>query len=303
MLTDHDLSSQQAMTPFEYLRPATLNEAIGLLQERAAGVRLLAGGTDLAVGIRHGQVAPQALIDVKGIPELRSLIEERDGSFTIGANTVMTDLEEDERIARHFPALIEAAEVVGSVQIRNRATLSGNLCNASPAADTPPVLLALGASVVIQGPAGERVMPVDRFLVGYRKTALAAGELVTAIRIPVPDRPAGSKFLKLGRRRALEISIVCVGAAVELDPGGTIARAGIGLGSVAPYTVRASRAEEILTGARPEPEVLAAAGEAALEACSPIDDLRGSGDYRRAMVPVLVRRAVAAAVARAEEGR
>src|SRR3712207_5710113 len=131
------------MQRFDYLRPTTLDEAFVLLRERGPGARMLAGGTDLAVGIRHGHARPEAVIDVKAIPELRPSIEERDGVFTIGANTVMTDLERDERIARHFPALIEGAEVVGSVQIRNRATLAGNLCNASPAADTPPVLIAL----------------------------------------------------------------------------------------------------------------------------------------------------------------
>ena len=292
------------MTRFEYLRPTSLDEAMALLREGGAGVRMLAGGTDLAVAIRHGHnLRLDAVLDTKAIPELRSSIEEREGVFTIGANTVMTDLEEDERIARLFPALVEAARVVGSVQIRNRATLAGNLCNASPAADTPPVLYALDASVVIRGPAGERVLPVDEFVTGYRKTALAPGELVTAIRIPVPAGAGGSKFLRVGKRRALEISIVCVGAAVELDRDGSIARAGIGLGSVSPYTVRASAAEEILTGSRADPEVLAAAGQAALEACGPIDDIRGSAAYRRDMVTVLVRRAVAAAVARAEEGR
>lgn len=291
------------MTPFEYLRPETLDEAVGLLQARGSGARMLAGGTDLAVGIRHGHVHPEVVVDIKGVRELQPAIEERDGFFNISAGTVMIDLEEDERIARLFPALIEATEVVGSVQIRNRATLVGNLCNASPAADTPPVLLALGASVVIWGPQGARVLPVHQFLVAYRKTALAPGELVTAIRIPIPAGATGSKFLKLGRRRALEISIVCAGAAVDLDRDGTIARAGIGLGSVSPYTVRASRAEEMLVGARPHPEILAAAGAAATAACSPIDDLRGSGEYRQAMVPVLVRRALAIAVSRAQGSR
>ncbi|MBW3629449.1 MAG: xanthine dehydrogenase family protein subunit M [Gemmatimonadetes bacterium] len=287
---------------FQYFRPQTLHEAVGLLEEHGTEARLLSGGTDLMVGIRHGHLRPGVVIDLKGIPDLRPAIEEAEGEFTISANTVMTDLEEDERIARHFPALIEAARVVGSVQIRNRATLVGNISNASPAADTPPVLVALGASVVAWSTRGERTLPLDQFWLGYRQTALQPGELLTAVRIPLPRRPAGSAFLKLGRRRALEISIVCVGASIELAPDGAIAAAGLGLGSVAAYTVRASGAEKILVGARPDPEVLAAAGEAALTAATPIDDLRSKADYRRAMVPVLVSRAVAAAVTRAKQG-
>jgi CO/xanthine dehydrogenase FAD-binding subunit len=290
------------MKPFEYFRPETLREASGLLEEHGPTARLLAGGTDLAVGIRHGHIQPGVVIDVKGIADLRPSIEQSDDVFTVSANTVMTDLEEDERIARHFPALVEAARVVGSVQIRNRATLAGNLANASPAADTPPVLMALGATAVIWGPKGRRVLTLDEFLLAYRKTALQPGELLTAIQIPVRAPRSGSAFLKLGRRRAMEISIFCVGARIDLAPDGSIAAAGVGLGSVAPFTVRAARSEEILVGQRPDPQVLAAAGEAALESCSPIDDLRSKADYRRAMVPVYVRRALATAAARAQEG-
>jgi carbon-monoxide dehydrogenase medium subunit len=292
------------MRSFDYERPTSLEEAFRLLDERGEQAHLLAGGTDLAVGIRYGTIRPGVVIDLKQIHELSPAIRLTDEGFTIGANTVMTDLEEDDRIREGFPGLVEAAEVVGSVQIRNRATLVGNLCNASPAADTPPVLMALDASVRIAGRSGSRRMSIDEFLVGYRQTALQRGEVVTALQIPEAGSRSGTAFLKLGVRRAMEISIVCVGARIDLAEDGTIESAGIGVGSVAPQTVRPTRAEEMLVGERPDPTLLAAAGSSAVEACSPIDDLRGSAEYRRAMIPVLVRRALSAALGRARgDGR
>ncbi|MGH9051902.1 MAG: FAD binding domain-containing protein [Acidimicrobiia bacterium] len=291
------------MRGFEYERPTSLDEAVQLLDERGEEAHLLAGGTDLAVAIRYGTVRPGVVIDLKQVPELAAAMRHTDEGFTISANTVMTDLEEDARIRERFPGLVEAAQVVGSVQIRNRATLVGNLCNASPAADTPPMLMALDTSVEISGPRGSRSLSIDEFLVGYRETALQRGEVLTAVHIPEPGPRSGTAFLKLGVRRAMEISIVCVGARIDLAEDGTIASAGLGLGSVAPQTVRPTRAEELLVGERPDPELLAAAGSSATEACSPIDDLRGSAEYRRAMVPVLVRRALSAALGRAGKGR
>lgn len=263
--------------------------------------RPYAGGTDLMVAMRHGKVAPGLVVDLKGIPELAPRIERRDGFVEISANTVMTDIERDLHVQTTFPGLVEAAQVVGSVQIRNRATLAGNLVNASPAADTPPVLIALRAEVSIAGPEGTRVMPVDELLVDYRTTALERGELITAIRIPEAHGPSGSAFIKLGVRRAMEISIVCVGASMTLGSDGEITSAGIGLGSVAPRTLRASHAEAILVGATPSEEVISEAASAAGEQSTPIDDLRASGAYRKAMVPVLVRRALDKAWRRATE--
>lgn len=259
----------------------------------------LSGGTDLAVAMRHGLTEPAVIVDLKAISELAPSIELSGGLFRISANTVMTDLEADERVRSRLPGLVEAAEVVGSVQIRNRATLAGNLCNASPAADTPPILMALGASLVTQGPSGSRALSVDDLLLDYRTTALERGELITSVHIPEPAGRASSAFLKLGVRRAMEISIVCVGASVAIGEDGEIASAGLGLGSVAPVTLRSTTAEEILVGQKPSDELFAAAGDAAGRQCNPIDDLRASSDYRRAMVPVLIRRALRIASERA----
>lgn len=291
------------MRAFDYERPTSLEQVFQLLDERGEEAHLLAGGTDLAVGIRYGTIRPGVVIDLKQLPELAPAIRHNDEGFTVGANTVMTQLEEDDRIREDFLGLVEAAEVVGSMQIRNRATLVGNLCNASPAADTPPMLMALDVSVLISGPFGSRRLSIDEFLVGYRQTALQRGEVVTAVQIPKVGTRSATAFLKLGVRRAMEISIVCVGARIDLAEDGTVESARIGLGSVAPQTVRPTRAEEMLVGKRPDPELLAAAGSSAVEACSPIDDLRGSAEYRRAMVPVVVRRALSAALRRAGNGR
>ncbi len=285
------------MTVQIYERPDTLEDATRILADQE-GSHPLSGGTDLAVAMRHGTADPRIVVDLKGIPELASSVTRHEGGFRIAANTVMTDLEQNADVRHELPGLVEAAEVVGSVQIRNRATLAGNLCNASPAADTPPILLALGASLEIYGRAGRRSLAIDDLFLGYRKTSLEPGELITAVTVPGRES-SSSAFLKLGVRRAMEISIVCVGAMVELDETGRISSAGVGLGSVAATTVRAQNCEAVLIGSEPSTELFAEAGRLAASDCSPIDDLRASGEYRHAMVPVLVRRALATAWQRA----
>lgn len=249
--------------------------------------------------MRHGGASPEMIVDLKAVDELASHVDSSEHAITFTANTVMTNLETDDVVRSRLQGLVEAAQVVGSVQIRNRATITGNICNASPAADTPPILMALGAIVAIAGPDGARDMTLDDFLVGYRKTALEAGEIVTAIRIPGAKQRRGTSFLKLGVRRAMEISIVCVGASVELTADGKIASAGLGLGSVAPTTLRPRDAEQTLVGEAPGNQLFEEAGRMAGEVVSPIDDMRASAEYRRAMVPVLVRRALSLAVDRA----
>jgi CO/xanthine dehydrogenase FAD-binding subunit len=292
------LCSADVTPGFDYARPTNLADAIALLEDRGQKADPLAGGTDLGVALRHGTTRPDLVVDLKGVAELAPAIEWKDGMLVINANTPMIDIEHDETIGRRMAGLVESAGVVGSVQIRNRATLAGNLCNASPAADTPPMLMALNASVVVVGPRGERRIAIDEFLTGYRQTVLRPGDVVAALDIPEPGPRAGTAFLKLGVRRAMEISIVCAGARLELGEDGDIAAVGIGLGSVAPTTIRPIRSEGVLLGSRPTPAIFAEAGERALAACSPIDDLRATAEYRRGMVPVLVRRALEMALDR-----
>lgn len=281
-----------------YLRPTSLREAVAALDETGEAAYPLAGGTDLAVGVRQGRTPSGVIIDLKSIPELAPAIEWKGEKLVINANTSMADIEHEARLTERIPGIGEAARLVGSVQIRNRATIAGNLCNASPAADTPPMLMALGASVVAVGPEGERHIEIDDFFTRYRTTALERAELVKAVEIPEVGARTGTAFLKLGVRRAMEISIVCVGARVEVAEDGVIADVGLGLGSVAPLTVRPVDSEDLLKGRRPTTDLLAEASSAALDVCEPIDDIRASAEYRRAMVPVLVRRALAVALDR-----
>jgi carbon-monoxide dehydrogenase medium subunit len=279
--------------------PATVAEALALKADLGDGAVFLAGGTDLGVQLRRRLLEPAHLISLGEIPGLSAVEELDDGTIAVGGAVTHRTIEESPLFSGALEALREACRTVGSVQTRSVGTVGGNLCNASPAADTPPVLLALGASVVLAGPAGRRTLPLDEFIAGYRATALRPAELLESVLIPAPAAATGSAFLKAGRRRAMEISIVCAGVRIDLAPDGTIAGAGIGLGSVAPTTVRAASAEEGLRGLPPGPEAFAAAGAAALDACDPIDDVRAGAAYRRAMIPVMVRRALEIAAARA----
>ena len=205
------------MRPFAYERPTTLPAAVALLAEHGPDARLLAGGTDLIIRLRDGTIQPRVVVDVKRIVELDDGIREGDGGLTIGARTTMTAIAADPRIRRDFQALAEAAAVVGSVQIRNRATLAGNICNASPAADTAPALLVYGAIVVVAGPAGTRRIPIDEVFVRSGVTTLARGELVTAVELPRPTVPRGSVHVRRTRRRGHDLASVTLACAVTAD--------------------------------------------------------------------------------------
>ncbi len=283
---------------FTYLEPASVDEALTLLAAHGPQVRLLAGGTDLMVLLRRHKIAPTCLIDVGRLPGLNTLAT-ASGEIVIGAGVCHRQIEASPLFRGALRALPEACATVGSVQIRNVATVAGNLCNASPAADTPPVLLTFGARVRLASAAGVRELPLEEFFLGYRSTALQAGELLTEIRLPAPPPRTGSRFEKLGRRRAMEISIACVAATVTLAADDRLSSVRIGLGSVAPTSLRARQAEALLQGQRLSDELLAAAGGAAAAECAPIDDLRATGEYRRLVVATLVERAVASAARRA----
>jgi carbon-monoxide dehydrogenase medium subunit len=292
------VSAQAATSVQSFVAPDTVVEAIEQRHLLGDTAIYLAGGTDLGVIMRRHLVTPQHLIDLSRIEELRTL-GRVDDVIVIGSAVTHRTIELSGLFAGHADALREACATVGSVQTRNVGTLGGNLCNASPAADTAPVLLALDAVVEIAGTEGRRLLPIDDFFAGYRQTALAPGEILTAIRVPVPDGPRGSAFLKLGRRKAMEISIASVAVRVDLTSDGMVAATGVGLGSVAATSLRSASAEQTLTGSPPAPETWDAAGHAAASDCSPIDDIRATGEYRAAMVSVLVSRAAEIAFHRA----
>jgi carbon-monoxide dehydrogenase medium subunit len=282
------------MRPFAYERPTRLADAVALLDEHGPEARPLAGGTDLIIRLRDGSIAPRFVVDVKGITELDDAIREVDGALRIGARTVMTDIAADERIRREFPALAEAASVVGSIQIRNRATLAGNICNASPAADTAPALLVYGARVVVAGPAGTRTIPIDDVFVRSGITTLDRGELLLAIELPLPTGPRGSVHLRRTRRRGHDLASVTLTCAVSPDG---VTR--LGYGSLGPRPLLVT--DE--TGVLADPGSVDVARMERLEAlfvdASPsARSMRASPDYRLAMLHVLGLRAVGIAIAR-----
>jgi CO/xanthine dehydrogenase FAD-binding subunit len=282
------------MRAFAYERPSNLAAALGLLADQGPDARLLAGGTDLIIRIRDGSIRPVTVVDVKGVAELERGIREVDGHLSIGARTVMTDLLRDERIRRDYEALAEGAAVVGSAQIRNRATLAGNICNASPAADTALALLVYGARVVAVGPEGSRVIPLDEFFVSSGVTTLAAGELVSAIELPLPATPRGSVHVRRTRRRGHDLASVTLVCAVDADG---VTR--IGYGSMGPRPLLVVDESGVLA----DPAATDAAREARLaalfaDAAPSPTSMRASPEYRLAMLRVLGLRAVSAAIER-----
>lgn len=268
------------MRRFEYARPQTLAEAIALLEHEGEQARVLVGGTDLIIRLRDRTLTPAVVIDIKRIPEMAPQIAEIDGVVRVSAGTVMTDIHDSALMKRWFPALVDAARFVGSVQIRNRATLVGNICNASPAADTAPPQLVYGAVVVAFGPAGERRIPLDDFFVRSGVTTLGRAELVTAIEFPRPTETIGSAFQRRTRRRGHDLASVTVAVALS----GSEAR--LAFGSLGPRP-------RLLVGlAGQEVELLARAQS---EATPSPSSMRAGPEYRVAMLGVLGRRAIDAA--------
>ena len=286
------------MRPFEYERPASLADAVALLAAPDSDARLLAGGTDLIIRLRDGSMRPRTVVDLKGIAELDGDISETDGHLRIGGRTVMSDILADERVRGDFEALAEGAAVVGSAQIRNRATLAGNICNASPAADTAPALLVYGARVVVAGPAGTRTIPIDDFFVRSGVTTLAPGELVAAIELPLPERPRGAVHVRRTRRRGHDLASVTLACAVSPDGSTRMA-----FGSVGPRPVLVTDTTGVLADAA-EPDAAKQRWlDELFEGVTPSErSMRASPEYRLAMLRVLGLRAVGIAIERLDAG-
>lgn len=286
------------MRPFIYERPGSLSEAVALLARHGPAARPLAGGTDLIIRLRDGTLQPSVVIDVKRIAELAPAISQNGDHLTIGATSVMTDIAADQRIRGRYVALAEAASVVGAVQIRNRATLAGNICNASPAADTAPSLLVYGATVEATGPHGLRRIPIDEFFVRSGQTTLAPDELVTAIELPAPACRSGSVHLRRTRRRGHDLASVTL--TCSMDELGVTRLA---YGSVGPRPFLVTDESGALADPRASEEARRAVLERMLAAASPSRrSMRAGPEYRLAMLRVLALRGVEAARARLAEG-
>jgi carbon-monoxide dehydrogenase medium subunit len=277
------------MRPFKYVRPKRLDDAFAVLAEHGAKTRVLAGGTDVLMRLRMGHMRPDVVLDIKDVAELSDGIVETDGVIRIGARAVMTDLVEDPRIQRHFPALVDAAAVVGSIQIRNRATPAGNLCNASPAADTPPAFLVYDATVNLVGRSGHRAVPMTEFFLGPGKTVLQPGELVGSIDLPVPKLRTGSAFGRITRRYGVDLATVNLVCRID-ETGET--RFGYGAVGPRPFLVR-DRSGALADPSTPAGRQAAVLRELIAES-SPISDVRGGKEYRLAMLDVMSRRAIEA---------
>jgi carbon-monoxide dehydrogenase medium subunit len=274
-----------------------------MMAELGGGVKPIAGGTDLVVNMRRGTLAPEHVLSLGRIKELCT-INLSDGTVTIGACCTVASLAESPGIASRFHALHEGALSLGSPLVRNLATAGGNLVTARPAADLPPPFMACGAGVALQSSQGQRFVPLDQFFLGPGQTVMKPAEILTSIVMETPPAFSGSSYIKLGTRRALEISIVSVASFLTLEsPGGRLRSARIVLGAVAPVPMRAMDAEKMLIGEIPSGPLFAKAGETAAGESKPIDDHRGSAGYRRDMVSALTRKTLQAALERANSNK
>jgi CO/xanthine dehydrogenase FAD-binding subunit len=282
------------MRPFAYERPDRLDDAVAILAEHGPDARPLAGGTDLIIRLRDGSIRPRFVVDVKRIAELDAEVREVGGSLRFGARATMTDIAADERVRREYAALAESALFVGSVQIRNRATLAGNMCNASPAADTAPALLVYGAQIIVRSPGGTRRIPLAEFFVQSGVTTLERGELVEAIELPRPSGPRGSLHLRRTRRRGHDLASVTLAIAMTADGVTRLA-----YGSVGPRPLLVVDETGVLADrAASEAEQARVLDRLFADASPSPNSMRASPDYRLAMLRVLAVRGVAAAAER-----
>jgi len=278
--------------------PETLDAAIGLLHGEPGLARPLAGGTDLLVQLRSGMLEPDLVVDLKRIPEMRRIAAD-DGGFRIGAAVSGAELGEHRDLKTSWPGVVEAAELIGSTQIQGRASLGGNLCNASPAADSVPAMIAAGATVTVVGPAGRREVPVEEVVTGPRKTSLAKGEIVVAINLPPRPARTSDAYLRFIPRTEMDIAVVGAGVCLTLDEAGLCSHARVALGAVAATPILVAEAAEALIGTAVDDDALSRLAEAASAACRPIDDKRGTKAYRIKVAGVMARRAAEIALERA----
>jgi CO/xanthine dehydrogenase FAD-binding subunit len=273
------------MKSFQYLRPETLNNALAMLGQFGDGAKPLLGGTDLMVRIQKGQEDLDAVIDLKRVQDISSVIEAGAGIITVGARVVLSDLVRNKQIQKFFPALAEAAQAVGSIQIRNRATLVGNICNASPAADTVPALIVYGASVTVAGRSGKRSVLLKDFFLGPGKTVCGPSELVVSVQIPLPGEPFGAAFGRLTRRRGVDLATINMACGIDMKSITTFVFGAVGptpiiasdeSGNLARADLPESRRDEIL--------------KSLIKQTSPISDVRAGKKYRQAMLLSIGRR-------------
>jgi carbon-monoxide dehydrogenase medium subunit len=289
------------MIDITYAAPKTIADAAALLNDKGDRARILAGGTDIIVQVREGRRDIDAIVDIKHIAEVNELSFDAAKGLTIGAAVPCCLIYENKPIASMYPGLIDAASLIGGIQIQSRASLGGNLCNASPAADSIPVLIALEGTCDIAGPKGTRSVPVEQFCTGPGKTVLGRGEFLVRFRLPPPKKLSGAAYLRFIPRNEMDIAVAGAGVAVQLDAAKSKCTAArIALAAVAPTPLLVPDAGAALVGTTLDEAAIAKAASIAQAAARPISDMRGDADYRRHLVGVLVKRALAIASDRAK---
>jgi CO/xanthine dehydrogenase FAD-binding subunit len=288
------------MRRFDLTLPSSVEDCLKILAERGGEARLVAGGTDLLPQMKNGVLRPSVVVDLSGVQRVRQMRSDNGGGggLLIGAAVTARELEVSPALRGAYLAIAESGALIGSLQVRNLATVGGNLCNAAPSADMAPPLLALEAEAVVAGPRGERRVPIAAFFTGVRKTVLAPDELLVELAVPRPGTGSGGHYLRHTPRRELDIAVVGVASQVTLTDG-RCARARIALAAVAPTPIRALAAERALEGQALTPEAIERAAALAVEAASPISDQRGSAEFRRHLIRVLTRRTLTTARDRA----
>ena len=282
----------------EYTAPETVKAAVALLAKAKGSAYVLAGGSDLLVRMKGGFIEPDLVVDIKRIKAMREVKKTASG-FVIGAAVPCAALGENKALVKAWPGVVEAANLIGSKQIQGRCTITGNLCNAGPAADSVPALVAAGAKAVIQGPKGRRVVPVEQIPVGPGKTSLKKGELVESIQLPARKPRSGDAYLRFIPRSEMDIAVVSAGVNLTLDARGVVTDARVSLGAVAPTVLLVPAAAKALIGSKLDDAALEKLGAAASAACRPIDDKRGTIEFRTKVAAVLAKRAAKIAYARA----
>ena len=289
------------MNDFQYLAPHKLDEAAVLMAEHAGSAQLLAGGTDLLIFMRDGRKSPEVIIDAKKIPELTRVQLDAD-QLTIGAAVSCRTIWEHPEIAERFPALTDAATLIGGIQIQGRATFGGNLCNAAPSADTVPPVIVYGAIAHIISARGERDVPVEEICTGPGRTSLAPDEILVSLSIPAPPANSGAAFLRFIPRNEMDIAVANAAARVDLDDSGTTFKSvRIAIGAVAPTPLFVEAAGAALSGKPVNDESISDAARIARDASTPINDMRGTIEHRKQLVEVLTTRALRRAIARARK--
>jgi CO/xanthine dehydrogenase FAD-binding subunit len=279
------------LSRFELFSPERLEEAVSLLKENGKNTFVMAGGTDLLIKRRHQVIHPQTIVSIKKIDGLNRISFNRSKGLTIGATALLADVAKHRTILNTYPAIAKAASNTANVQIRNMGTVVGNLCNASPAADNAPALLALNARMNIIGPQGERVLPLDEFFIGPGATALQPAEIVTSVFVPTPVSGSGATYLHLSARGRVDCSAASTGISLTLK-GPKVANARIFIGACGPTPMRMPKTEKKLINQKITNALAEKAGQQASKESKPISDVRANEDYRSKMVAVLVKRAI-----------